>query len=159
MRLSSANFGRAARALVWLGLLLAGCASTTVTTTTTAPTPPSASLFERLGGQAGVSDLMGRSLARAAADPRTQRSFDGIKLSGLQQSLTEQICALAGGGCVYKGESMERVHKDLRIKASEFDAFVEILRQEIDRSGSDGRAKNELLRLLAPMKQAIVEAY
>ncbi len=53
---------------------------------------------------------------------------------------------------------MARVHKDLRIKDSEFDAFVEMLRQEIDRSGRDSRAKNELLRLLAPMKQAIVGA-
>jgi hemoglobin len=122
-----------------------------------AATPPT-SLFERLGGQAGVSDLMGRTLARAAADPRTQRSFEGVKLSALQESLTEQICALAGGGCRYQGESMARVHKDLRIKDSEFDAFVEMLRQEIDRGGQDSRAKNELLRLLAPMKQAIVGA-
>ncbi|MCV2367920.1 group I truncated hemoglobin [Roseateles oligotrophus] len=126
-------------------LVLLGCAAT-----------PPASLFERLGGPAGVSDLMGRTLARAAADPRTQRSFEGIKLSPLQQSLTEQICALAGGGCRYQGETMARVHQDLHIKPSEFDAFVEMLRQEIDRGGSDARAKNELLRLLAPMKQAIV---
>jgi hemoglobin len=118
---------------------------------------PPASLFERLGGQAGVSGLMGRTLERAAADPRTRRSFDGVKLSALQLSLTEQICALAGGGCRYQGEAMDRVHKDLGIKPSEFDAFVELLRQEFDRSGIDSGAKNELLRLLAPMKQAIVK--
>ena len=136
-----------------LALVLLGCS-----TSTTAPTtaPPPASLYARLGGEPGVSDLMGRTLARAAADPRTQRSFEGIKLSAVQQSLSEQICALTGGGCRYQGEPMGPVHKDLRIKPSEFDAFVEILRQEIDRGGIDNRAKNELLRLLAPMKQAIV---
>ncbi|MCV2353060.1 group 1 truncated hemoglobin [Paucibacter sp. B2R-40] len=136
--------------LFCLLLVLLGCA-----TPTTAP-PPSESLYERLGGQAGVSELMGRTLTLAAADPRTRRTFEGIKLKALQESLTEQICALAGGGCRYQGETMTRVHKDLRIKPSEFDAFVEMLRQEIDHSGIDSRAKNELLRLLAPMKQAIV---
>ena len=132
-----------------LSLGLPGCAAA----------PTSVSLFERLGGQTGVAEFVGRTLTRSAADPRTQRSFEGIKISAVQQSLTEQICALGGGGCTYQGESMARVHKDLRIKPSEFDAMVEILREEIDRAGIDMRAKNELLRLLAPMKQAIVENY
>jgi hemoglobin len=82
-----------------------------------------------------------------------------VRIDGLQQSLTEQVCALAGGGCVYKGETMAKVHKDLRISASEFDAFVEMLRQEIDHAGIGSGPKNELLRLLAPMKQAIVANY
>lgn len=120
-------------------------------------TPPAGSLYQRLGGQTGVSALMGKTLSRAAKDARTQRSFDGIKLAALEESLTEQICALAGGGCKYQGQAMEPVHRDLRITHSEFDAFVEILRQEMDAAGVAAREKNELLRLLAPMKPAIVK--
>jgi len=120
-------------------------------------TPPAGSLYERLGGQAGVSALMGKTLGRAAKDARTQRSFDGIKLAPLQESLTEQLCALTGGGCKYQGQAMGPVHRDLGITHSEFDAFVEILRQEMDASGIAAREKNELLRLLAPMKPAIVK--
>ncbi|MGS0753697.1 group I truncated hemoglobin [Roseateles sp. GG27B] len=115
-------------------------------------------LFERLGGNAGVSKVVGLSLNRAAQDPRTQRSFDGIKIEAVQKSLTQQICSLAGGGCVYEGETMARSHQDLKITASEFDTLVEMLRQELDRAGIAAGAKNELLRLLAPMKRDIVAA-
>jgi hemoglobin len=51
---------------------------------------------------------------------------------------------------------MERAHRDAKIGASEFDAMVTILREELDRAGVDAQAKNELLRLLAPMKRDIV---
>lgn len=47
----------------------------------------------------------------------------------------------------------------MSISASEFGAFVEMLRQEIDHAGIGSGPKNELLRLLAPMKQAIVVNY
>lgn len=47
----------------------------------------------------------------------------------------------------------------ISISASEFDAFVEMLRQEIDHAGIGSGPKNEPLRLLAPMKQAIVVNY
>ncbi|MEJ6004624.1 group 1 truncated hemoglobin [Paucibacter sp. AS339] len=136
-------------------LLLSFCAALALSAC--ALMPPAASLYERLGGQAGVSALMGKTLSRAAKDARTQRSFDGIKLAPLQESLTEQLCALTGGGCKYQGQAMDLVHRDLRIAHSEFDAFVEILRQEMDASGVAAREKNELLRLLAPMKTAIVK--
>ena len=53
---------------------------------------------------------------------------------------------------------MADAHKDARIRASEFDAMVTMLREELDRVGTDPAAKNELLRLLAPMKRDIVPA-
>lgn len=133
-----------------LGLsLLAACAQLP---------PKSVTLFERLGGDTGVSKVVGLSLTRAARDPRTQRSFDGVKIEAVQKSLTQQICSLAGGGCAYEGETMARSHQDLKITASEFDALVDMLRQELDRAGITAGAKNELLRLLAPMKREIVAA-
>ncbi len=138
------------------GLLYLICAAVLLSACVMTP-PPSASLYERLGGQAGVSALMGKTLGRAAQDARTRRSFEGIKLAPLQESLTEQLCALAGGGCKYQGQAMGPVHRDLGITHAEFDAFVEILRQELDAADVAAREKNELLRLLAPMKPAIVK--
>lgn len=128
-------------------IVLAACASA-----------PRGTLFERLGGQAGVSSVVGQTLTRAAQDPRTRRSFDGVKLAAVQASLTQQICSIGGGGCRYEGETMARSHRDLKIQASEFDALVDMLREEFDRAGVDGGAKNELLKLLAPMKRDIVAA-
>ena len=128
-------------------LLLCGCAA--------APsTPPT--LYERLGGALHVEAVVGRLIDRSATDARTRRSFDGIKLKALKESLAQQICSVAGGGCRYEGETMARAHADLKIVASEFDAMVSFLREELDREGTDAGAKNELLRLLAPMKRDVV---
>lgn len=129
-------------------LAMGGCA--------TAP-PPAATLYERLGGEARVTQAVTRLIERSAADPRTARSFDGVKLSTLSASLVQHICSLSGGGCVYEGETMARAHADLKIKSSEFEAMVTILREEFDRAGIDAGARNELLRKLAPMKRDIVD--
>ena len=117
---------------------------------------PQASLYERLGGQPVVTAVATRTLDRAAHDPRTQRSFDGIKLATVQASLAQQLCAISGGGCHYEGETMARAHHDLHIQPSEFDALVDMLREELDAAHVDAGAKNELLKLLAPMKRDIV---
>ena len=116
----------------------------------------SGSLFQRLGGAGGVARFVHQTLARASTEPSTARSFDGIKLPTLEQSLAEQICMLADGGCRYQGANMANAHKDARISDSEFDAMVGILREELDRAGVSTSAKNELLRLLAPMKRDII---
>ncbi|MES2959326.1 MAG: group 1 truncated hemoglobin [Pseudomonadota bacterium] len=114
------------------------------------------SLHDRLGGSARIAGVVDRTIDRSAADPRTKRSFDGIKLKAVKDSLTQQLCAIGGGGCRYEGATMADAHKDARIRAAEFDALVTILREELDRAGTDPAAKNELLRLLAPMKRDIV---
>lgn len=142
-----ATFRGALPALLALLLLLAACA---------APGGPQASLYQRLGGHAGVQAVVERTIDRAAGDPRTRRSFEDVKLQALKDSLAQQLCALTDGGCRYEGETMARSHADLHILPSEFDAMVGILREELDREGIEPSAKNQLLRLLAPMKREII---
>jgi hemoglobin len=145
---------------------ISGCATPTAPAAAApAPAPasatitgaPAATLYERLGGEARVSLAVSRLIERSAADPHTARSFDGVKLSTLSASLVQHICSLSGGGCVYEGETMARAHADLKIRSSEFEAMVTILREEFDRAGIDAGARNELLRKLAPMKRDIVD--
>ncbi len=134
--------------LATLGALLASaCASTT---------PPRETLYDRLGGAPGVAAVVDRTIDRSAHDPRTKRSFVDIKLQPLKDSIAQQICSVSGGGCKYEGETMARSHKDAQITPSEFDALVTILREELDRQGVSDTAKNELLRVLAPMKRDVV---
>jgi hemoglobin len=136
-----------ALALASLALLLGACSTSA---------QPHATLYQRLGGEAGVKDIVGGLVDRSATDPRTQRSFDGVKLATLKDSIAQQICAISGGGCRYEGETMANSHRDARITAAEFDSMVTLLREELDRQQVEPGAKNELLRLLAPMKRDIV---
>ncbi len=115
-------------------------------------------LFSRLGGTPVVTVVIAETIDRSAADPRTRRSFEGVKLSRVKQKLVEQVCELAGGPCRYTGDPMKPVHQGLKVTAAEFDLLVHFLREALDRAKVGEAEKNELLRLLAPMKRDIVTA-
>lgn len=127
-------------------LLLAACAAT----------PPERSLYDRLGGAPVVGRVVGQLIDRTAADPRTKRSFEGTKLARVKEKLAEQLCELAAGPCKYTGDPMREVHKGLKNTEAELSLMVQFLREALEANGVGEREKNELLRLLAPLKRDIV---
>lgn len=129
------------------GLLLAACAADPRTEPT---------LWTRLGGTPVVTAVIAETIDRSATDPRTRRSFEGVKLARVKEKLVEQVCELSAGPCRYTGDPMKPVHQGLKVTAAEFDLLVHFLRQALDRAGVGEAEKNELLKLLAPMKRDIV---
>lgn len=128
-----------------LHLLLSACAHA----------PADSSLFQRMGGLPVITAVVDETIDRSSQDPRTKRSFDGIKLPTLKKSVVDQLCRLTGGGCAYDGETMKKAHADAKITTAEFEVFVQIFREALDRHVAT-REKNELLKILAPMKRDIV---
>lgn len=126
--------------------LFAGCAGA----------PPPGALYERLGGKPVVRRVVDDLVDRSSTDPRTSRSFKDVNIARVKEKLREQICELAHGPCRYTGDPMAEVHKGLRNTESEFYLLVQFLREALDREGVGEAEKNELLRLLAPMKRDIV---
>ncbi len=114
------------------------------------------SLYDRLGGEPVVGKVVEQTIATVARDPRVNHSFDKIDLKKLNGKIVEQFCMLAGGGCKYTGDSMKDVHAGLDITEKDFYALVQALRDALDANGVGEREKNELLRLLAPMKREVV---
>jgi len=113
-------------------------------------------LYQRLGGEPVVKKVVSETIDRASTDPRTRRSFEGVKLQHVKDMIVEQICSLSGGGCKYTGDPMDKVHKGLKNTEAEMDLMVQFLRDSLDGNGVKDAEKNELLRLLAPMKHDIV---
>jgi hemoglobin len=146
--LSRSRAARQAVVAIFAGLLVA-CASQPVDTRP---------LYQRLGGSSNMTVVVGRMIDRVASDPRTRRSFDGVKLSTAKKMVGLQICSIAGGGCKYEGETMANAHKGLKITEGEFDALLVILQEELDHAGTDSSASNDLLQLLQPMRRDIVKA-
>lgn len=116
-----------------------------------------APLYQQLGGVAGITQITDRTLDRVSTDPRTKRSFNGIKMKALKESVAAYVCVVADGPCKYEGETMKKSHAELGITGSEFDLMVEILRDEINQAQAPTGAKNELLRRLAPTRHDIVK--
>lgn len=112
-------------------------------------------LFMRIGGLPVLTKITDEFIDEVTASPRTKRSFDGIKLKALKESVVAQLCKLTGGPCVYEGETMLNSHRDAKITEAEFDAFVDMFRNTLNKY-LNTREKNELLKILAPMKRDIV---
>ena len=128
-------------------LLCAGCV---------AQPKPEATLFQRIGGMPMLTRLSNQTLDIVSKDPRTSRSFDGVKMKTLKESVANFLCVKTGGDCVYEGETMKKSHADLHNTDAEFEIMVEVLRERMDANGVGAKEKNELLKILAPMKRDIV---
>lgn len=115
------------------------------------------SLYQRLGGSSAIERIVDQLIDQVAGDPRLNRSFDKVDLARVKDLLAEQLCELSDGPCEYSGESMELVHGGLGITQAEFNGMVSILITILQRERIGLRERNELLRLLAPMKRDIVE--
>jgi len=115
-----------------------------------------ASLYERMGGEAVVAKVTVQALHQVAHNPAVNHAFDGVDLEKLAKKLAVHTCAITGGGCKYTGDEMKTVHAGLNITEQDFYALVEALRTALDDNGVGEREKNELLRILAPMKRDVV---
>ena len=114
------------------------------------------SLYARLGGKPVVDAVVVQTVSQVASDPAVNQSFKGVNLNKLTAKISDHLCALTGGGCEYKGDNMKDAHAGLKISEKEFYTMVEALRIALDGNGVGEGEKNELLRILAPMKRDVV---
>ena len=118
--------------------------------------PKDDQLYKAFGEKAGLVALMDDFMTRLLADPRTGPHFKPANQQRVKEQLVDQLCALGGGPCVYKGADMKSSHSNLEIKKSDFHALVEVLQVSMDAKGIPFRKQNEMLALLAPMNRDII---
>lgn len=118
--------------------------------------PKDDQLYKAFGEKPGLVALMDDFMVRLLADPRTGPHFKPANQQRVKEQLVEQLCALGGGPCVYKGADMKSSHANLDIKKSDFHALVEVLQVSMDAKGIPFRRQNEMLALLAPMNRDII---
>lgn len=131
-----------------LSVFLTGCAS--------APVAREASLYERLGGEAGIAAITEGLLVRSAEDPRIREDFAEADIVNLYERLVEHLCALTGGPCTYGGRDMKAAHVGLGLTEADFNALVENLVDAMTERGVPIATQNELLAILAPMRGDVI---
>jgi hemoglobin len=115
------------------------------------------SLYERLGGQPAISAVIDDFVLRVAADKRINQKFARSNVDRVTFLLKEQVCAVTGGPCKYTGRDMKTSHKNMKVTEGEFNALVEDLVATLDQFKVPEKEKNELLGILGPLKDQIVE--
>jgi hemoglobin len=134
-------------------------------------------LYDRLGGEQGVTQLVDDFVTRALADPRVNFERKGVKQGGfsihrgksvewnpnaenvakLKQHLVQFIAVATGGPSKYDGGEMKNVHAGMHIANPEFDAAVGDLKASLDKFQVPNSEQRELLAIIESTRPQVVE--
>ncbi len=115
------------------------------------------SLYRDLGEKPGITRIVEGMLINVAGDPRIVQFFAKVDIAGLRDKLVDKFCVIAGGPCVYTGDSLEESHKGQNLSPSHFNALVENLQASMDSQGVPTPVQNRLLARLAALRGQVIE--
>jgi hemoglobin len=115
------------------------------------------SLYDRLGGLDAINAVTESWVARVGGDDRANGKFARTDLPRLKQELADQLCEVTGGPCAYTGRSMRETHTGMETTAGEFDVVMQHLGATLDELRVPKPEQGELVALLMPMRDDIVE--
>lgn len=138
---------------------------------------PKPSLYERLGGEKGLTLIVDDFVARVLADPRVNWQRKGVKSGGvlgigdtneewqasaenvdkLKKHLREFLAVATGGPTQYGGGEMKSVHAGMGITNVQFNAAVGDFKQSMDNLKVPVDEQRELLKIIETTREQIVE--
>lgn len=133
-----------------LAIVLNGLSNTAMAQTSTG------SLYEELGGDAGISQIVDDALLLVLQDPRIKEAFKDTNTKRLAGLLKEQFCEISGGPCRYGGDDMKLTHEGQDVSSAQFNALAEDIQLAMENMNISSSVQNKLIARLAPMKRDIV---
>lgn len=117
----------------------------------------STSLYDRLGGAAGIAALVDDAMAAHLANPVVQPRFQNIKdLEHAKRMAREFFCAGSGGPEVYSGRDMLTTHRGMNISEQEYLAVMDDIMGALDKHRIDEATKKDVLAILYSLKGEII---
>jgi len=137
------------RALAVLALVvtLAGCASMSGS---------GMSLFDQLGGMDQVRSLASAFVDNAARDGRTSSLLSNANLGSLKGKVSDQFCAMIGGGCKAPLTSAQIAQAGQKVDAQTSSALTDSLGKALDAVRANPAVKEGVTKLLGPQLGGIV---
>lgn len=120
-------------------------------------------LWDRLGGEAGVRTVTKEFLAAVAKDPKVNVDRGGnypltpARVARIEQLAIEFISSVTGGPLKYTGRDMKSAHQGMKITEAEFDAAAGHLIAALQKSNVAKKDIDELVALVGSVKKDIVE--
>ena len=118
------------------------------------------SLYARLGGYDAIAAVVDDFVGRLVADKSLTKFFVGHSedsLKRIRMHVIDQLCAAAGGPCIYVGRDMKTSHHGLGITGADWDAAANHLVESLDHFKVPKPEKDELLAFVATLKKDIVD--
>lgn len=134
-------------------------------------------LYDRLGGEAGVKAIVDDFVTRALADPQVNLERKGVKRGGLsihrgkdmswdatgqnletfKKYLTQFISLKTGGPTTYEGPELKAATEDLHFTNIEFDAARGDLKQTMEKLQLPNQEQKELLEIVESTRPQIAQ--
>jgi hemoglobin len=121
------------------------------------------SLWDRLGGEKGVTRVVEDFVGLAAADKAVnffrdgKYKLDAKQVEDLKRKLVEMISEASGGPLKYSGKSMKEVHKGMGITDAEFDALAADLKAALEKNNVKPDDAAAVLKAVEATHKDIVE--
>lgn len=87
----------------------------------------SGSLYARVGGEAGIRDLIGDFYQRVFADAELRPFFENIEVDKLERMQREFFAAALGGPSLYTGRPLAEAHYGLGIQPHHLRRYLDHL--------------------------------
>jgi hemoglobin len=133
-------------------------------------------LYDRLGGDAGISNIVADFTPRVMQDPRVNWNRDNVKHGGLsvhagksetwdpnpqnvamlEKHLVQFLSLATGGPAHYEGKQIQSTHASMHISNPEFDAAIGDLKASLDRLKIPNQEQKELLAIVESTRPQIV---
>jgi hemoglobin len=129
----------------------------------TNPSPEKTTLWQRLGGEQGVRQVVHDIVDAVAKDPKVdffrggKYQLDRAGAQRLERELVEQVSSLTGGPLKYAGLSMRDAHKGMHITAAQYDAFMGHVRDVLDKYKVGAADVETIMTALNGYRKEVIE--
>ncbi len=120
------------------------------------------SLYDRLGGVYAIASVVDDFIERILVNdvlnvnPAVNKARQTVPKAGLKYRVTELVCQVTGGPCVYSGRSMKDSHAHLNITEADWDAMVKDFVASLNHFKVPEKEQTELLAIVGATKGDIV---
>lgn len=139
------------------------------------PIEENRTLYDRLGGEAGIAAIVDDFLRRVMEDPRVNWTRHGVSsrswlrskkapawsstpenVAQLKKHFVQFISLAAGGPVKYEGQPLAPSHESMQIKKVEFDATIGDLKATLDKLGIAPEVQKDLVAIMESTRPQIV---
>eukprot|EP00451_Oxyrrhis_marina_P012213 CAMPEP_0204315914 /NCGR_PEP_ID=MMETSP0469-20131031/5104_1 /ASSEMBLY_ACC=CAM_ASM_000384 /TAXON_ID=2969 /ORGANISM="Oxyrrhis marina" /LENGTH=1158 /DNA_ID=CAMNT_0051296633 /DNA_START=50 /DNA_END=3526 /DNA_ORIENTATION=+ len=119
------------------------------------------SVYERIGGEVGVTNMVETMYNQALEDSRIRSFFEKnkAKVTTIKKKMTQYIGGVFGGPVTYDANDLRPMHYGMNISDYHFDAILDIIRGVLKESGSKPKDITDALLLLQPVRADVTTGF
>jgi len=119
-------------------------------------TPPTLTLYEKIGGQQVVVQIVDDFYKRVLADDTINHFFANTDMEKQRRHQTAFISHALGGPNQYTGRSMEKAHAGLDLQPEHFEAIANHLGESLAEYGLTEEKLKSVLERISTLKEAVL---